>query len=394
MARLAAPETTVMYRGLDSFRLLAFVAVYLYHVGVMPSGYVGVVAFFVLSGFLLTPILVDMRRELSGRRFFINFYGRRSLRIFPLYYFYLALVAAAAGFAMLIGRVPPVLQHATGQLVYALTYSYDFFHASSGYSHSPLLTHFWSLAVEEQFYLVWPLVVFCSPYSQLRRVLLVLIIAGPVIRLVEAGLLTSALHHQLTQHVSLTVFVLPFSHIDAFAIGGYLALFGRTPSMRVVAGYSAVVVAVGMMTERLATGSTMALAFGYGSFMADSWKSVWAYSALNLLFGWILLMMRDRVFFPRVVENGALTYLGKISYGLYVYHFAVIWLMSQTARALFPGSPGIRRLLVIVGALGLTIAISMISYAIVEVPFLRLKDRFFAKRRVGAPIAGAAEASV
>ena len=123
----------------------------------------------------------------------------------------------------------------------------------------------------------------------------------------------------------------------------------------------------------------MALAFGYGSFMADSWKSVWAYSALNLLFGWILLMMRDRVFFPRVVENGALTYLGKISYGLYVYHFAVIWLTSRTARALFPGSPGIRRLLVIVGALGLTIAISMISYAIVEVPFLRSEGQVLRK---------------
>ena len=105
--------------------------------------------------------------------------------------------------------------------------------------------------------------------------LLVLIIAGPVIRLVEVGLMTTTLNRLLTQHVSLTVFVLPFSHIDAFAIGGYLALFGRTPSMRVVAGYSALVVAAGMITERLATGSTMALAFGYGPFMADSWKAVW-----------------------------------------------------------------------------------------------------------------------
>ena len=95
-----------------------------------------------------------------------------------------------------------------------------------------------------------------------------------------------------------------------------------------------------------------------------------AYSALNLLFGWILLLMRDRVFFPGF-ENGALIYLGKISYGLYVYHFVVIWLMSQTARALFPGSPGIRRLMVIVGSLGVTIAISLVSYAIIEAPLGR-----------------------
>ena len=382
-----------MYRGLDSFRLFAFLAVFLYHVGVLPIGYVGVLAFFVLSGFLLTPILVDMRRELSARRFFLNFYGRRSLRIFPLYYFYLALIAAAAAAALLVGRAPAAIPHAAGQLGYALTYSYDFFHASSAYTFSPLLTHFWSLAVEEQFYLLWPLVVFCTSSRQLRRLLLGLILAGPAIRLFEAGLISSPLGHFFNQRLDLTIYVLPFSHIDAFAIGGYFALFGRAPSMRVLAGYSALLVGAGMLTERLATAATVPLAFGYGPFMADSWKSVWAYSAMNVSFGWVLLMMRDRAFFPRVVEHQALTYLGKISYGLYVYHFAVIWLLSQVARALWPESPHLVRLIVIVGALGVTIAISMISYAILELPFLRLKDRYFAKSRSLAPIAATAVVS-
>ena len=67
--------------GLDAFRFFAFLAVFLFHVDLAPAGYLGVLAFFVLSGFLLTPILVEMRRTLPPARYFINFYGRRALRI-------------------------------------------------------------------------------------------------------------------------------------------------------------------------------------------------------------------------------------------------------------------------------------------------------------------------
>jgi peptidoglycan/LPS O-acetylase OafA/YrhL len=373
------------YRGLDSFRLFAFVVVFLFHVQVLPVGYVGVLAFFVLSGFLITPILVDMRRELSGARFFVNFYGRRSLRIFPLYYFYLALMVGAAIVALFISELPRAMHQLGGQLGYATTYTYDFFHASRAFTHSPLLTHFWSLAVEEQFYLLWPLVVFCSSFKQLRRVLLVLIVAGPFIRLVEAGLISTSFGRILGQRSDLTVYVLPFSHIDAFAIGGYLALFSRTPSTRVVGAYSAVLLVVGMLSERIATGSSPTLGFGYGPFMADSWKFVWAYSALNLLFGWILLMIRDGVFFRPVVEHSALTYLGRISYGLYVYHFAVIWGMSQAVALAFPESPHLGRLVLIVGAFAITVAVSMVSFVVIEAPMLRLKDRYFP--RTSKPVA-------
>lgn len=383
------------YRGLDSFRFFAFLSVYLYHVGVMPAGYVGVLAFFVLSGFLLTPILVDMRREFPARRYFINFYGRRSLRIFPLAYFYLALVAGAAASAHFFRSLPRPLEEAAGLLGYAATYTYDFFHASSTYVHSPLLTHFWSLAVEEQFYLVWPLVVFGASLTQLRRLLLALIVAGPLIRLVEAGLFTTSFGRFLYHRSDLTIYVLPFSHIDAFAIGGYLALFARTPSRRVVAGYAAFLLIIGVVTERVATGSISLGGFGYRPFMADSWKYAWAYSALYLLFGWILLMIRDRVFFQKVMEHRTLTYLGRISYGLYVYHFAILWAVSQVVRPLLPGSLHVAGLARMFCAFGITVVVSMVSYALIEAPMLRLKDKHFPKTRgrtiVADPSAVAAE---
>ena len=381
------------YQGLDSFRFFAFLFVFLYHVGVMPAGYVGVLAFFVLSGFLLTPILVDMRGDLPARRYFINFYGRRSLRIFPLAYFYLALVAGAAAAAHFIASLPRPIEQAGGQLGYAATYTYDFFHASSSYVHSPLLTHFWSLAVEEQFYLVWPLVVFCASATQLRRLLLALIVAGPLIRLIEAGLFTTSLGPFLYHRSDLTIYVLPFSHVDAFAMGGYLALFGRTPSSTVVAGYATMLLIIGTVTERLATGSILSGGLGYRPFMADSWKYAWAYSALYLLFGWILLMIRDRVFFRKVMEHRALTYLGRISYGLYVYHFFILWAMRQVVRVVLPDSPDLAGLARMVCAFGLTVAVSMASYALIEAPMLRLKDKHFPKtRRTTVASAAAAEA--
>jgi peptidoglycan/LPS O-acetylase OafA/YrhL len=317
----------VKYRGLDSFRLFAFLIVFLFHVNLLPIGYLGVQAFFVLSGFLITPILIDMRGRLPRGRYFLHFYGRRSLRIFPLYYSYLAAVGACAALALSLGYQSVSLERFVAQFPFALTYTYDFFHASWAFSHSFLLTHFWSLAVEEQFYLVWPLLIFFVANQQLKRVLLAILIAGPALRLAAAAMATSPVGELFYDQLDLVIYVLPTSHIDAFAMGGYLALYGRTPSRAFVGVYAALIVLVGISTERLATGSN-GMALGYAPFMADGWKYIWGYTCFNLLFGCILLLIRDRALAPRLVEHPALNYLGKISYGLYVYHFGVIWVLS------------------------------------------------------------------
>jgi peptidoglycan/LPS O-acetylase OafA/YrhL len=368
----------VTYRGLDSFRFFAFLAVFLCHVGLFPPGYLGVQAFFVLSGFLLTPILVDMRHRLPPGRYFLYFYGRRSLRIVPLYYTYLAVVSAVAALVLATDPHPrpEALERFTQQVVYGLTYTYDFFHASRAYTHTPLLTHFWSLAVEEQFYLVWPFMLFFVAGARLERILLALLIAGPAVRLVEAAVVTGPIGGLFHDRLDLVIYVLPFSHIDAFAMGGYLALYGRTPSRSVVAGFVTLLVLVGVVTERLNTGSN-SMTLGYGPFMADSWKYVWGYTCFNLLFGWILLMIRDRTLVPALTEHPALLYLGRISYGLYVFHFAVIWLMSSMDPSGFYTWPSVWRAVYAGPTLAVTILISMASYAWLEAPCLRLKDRYF-----------------
>ncbi|MBI5814878.1 MAG: acyltransferase [Nitrospinae bacterium] len=156
---------------MDSFRFFAFLAVFLFHAGYLECGYLGVQAFFVLSGFLLTPILLDMKASLDRGQYFRNFYGRRVLRIFPLYY--ACLVAAAlvllSAWQLPALRQTPGVASSLAELPYLFTYTSDFYQAAhSGLRHtSPLFTHFWSLAVEEQFYLVWPFFLWLVPARRL-----------------------------------------------------------------------------------------------------------------------------------------------------------------------------------------------------------------------------------
>src|SRR5690349_23272487 len=81
-----------MIPGLDGLRAVAFLIVFFFHTRNLPFGWMGVQLFFVLSGFLITDILLRMKESLPRREFFVKFYGRRFLRIFPLYYFYLILI--------------------------------------------------------------------------------------------------------------------------------------------------------------------------------------------------------------------------------------------------------------------------------------------------------------
>jgi peptidoglycan/LPS O-acetylase OafA/YrhL len=381
-----------MSKGLTSFRALAFFAVYLFHINIYGSGhlgfqggYLGVDAFFVLSGFLLTPILLDMKSSLSRRDFFIHFYGRRALRIFPLYYSYLAVVAVV--FFLVISQ----LRHAEtipadsaklidylgrfiNQLPWTMTYTYDFFHASSYYQHTHFATHFWSLAVEEQFYLVWPMAILLIPAAYMKRFLILVIAAGPLIRMLMPVVIGTNMLPILKQN-DLVIYVLPFSHLDAFAIGGYLALYGKSRSGYWVWLTIVLVFMLGVITSWLATKQIHWGELGYAPFMKDAYKYVWGYSVINFMFAYILVNIRNKSFLPVLFENPVLVYFGKISYGLYVFHFPVLWVVYVFMH----NSPELVRALTVLGA---TIMISTVSYELMERRFINAKDTYFARTSV------------
>ena len=373
---MAGTNTKKNLVGLDSYRFFAFLAVFFFHTGLLHCGYLGVQAFFVLSGFLLTPILLDMKDHLSNRNYFLNFYGRRVLRIFPLYYFFLALsgsivylLLANGGFGadVTLGR----MKH---EYLYALTYTFDFLRAGKGPASSPY-GHLWSLAVEEQFYLVWPLILVLTPKNRRRHVLLGIAALAVVFRIVEYCAVQYNIIPALNPNYDQVIYELPFSHLDAFAFGGFLALFevrrARLQFVLLLVG----IPIVGMVTQYLALGYIDWKSLGYNG-MADSFKFVWGYSAINYFFALFLWQIVHHDLLHVLFHNRAFAYLGKISYGLYVYHLPILWIGMHNESRL-----GLPHWLMYLLCLVATVLVSMASYHLFEQRFLRLKDALFPKKK-------------
>ena len=370
-----------MIKALDSFRFYAFLAVFLFHVKLFDGGYLGVQAFFVLSGFLLTPILVETKSSLSFGRYMANFYGRRMLRIFPLYYLYMLIAGVGVSLAFLWGfGQEPALALFRKQWGYAATYLYDFFYASAAFRETPLLSHFWSLAVEEQFYLVWPLFIWLVPRKKLGRALATIVVLNPLVRFAVYG---TYLHWNLS-HVlgdpSRAIYGLPFSHFDAFAIGGLVALSREGIWTRAVWPLAALAGAAGYTTQFFLADQVVWNSAGYPPFMSGEWKMVWGYSLLNLAFACVLKAVKTRSFLPLLFAPAPIQYLGKISYGLYVYHYPVVWLFQRWGAGQI--HPQLLNGLMLAG----TIGISALSYELYEKKFIALKDRWFRKDAAPAPL--------
>ena len=360
-----------MNKSLNTFRTFAFIAVFLFHAdgNLFSFGYLGVLAFFVLSGYLITPILISTKEKASSFSVFLkNFYGRRALRIFPLYYLYLILLA---GLVLAKGYKPDsYFSPIVNDLPYTLTYTYNFHHLSNSFQHCKFISHVWSLAVEEQFYLLWPIAVYFLNNKSIKAFLLSAVIAGPFIRLVSFYLFTNCQNHFTEPDTA--VYVSTFSHIDAFLTGGYAALYGQKLVLKNSQLYLllATILTVGITTNVLNINHTYLTSLGYQHFMPDSYKFVWGYTTWSIFFALVLVRLHNRNFLSTLFENPGLSYLGKISYGLYIYHYPILHLIKSYCP--FPGA-----VIQTAASFALTVLISGLSFKFYESRFLRLKDRFF-----------------
>jgi peptidoglycan/LPS O-acetylase OafA/YrhL len=370
-----------MIPGIDGLRAIAVLALLAFHVNGydLGFGWQGVQFFFVLSGFLITSILLRMKEAQPARQYFNKFYGRRFLRIFPLYYFYLFVLTILLWQSNLIPfeSLKNELQNfIRPQLPYAYFYVYDFFFASSAYHVAIFLTHFWSLAVEEQFYIVWPLLLFFTPKEKIKNLFLLTIVLGPVFRLIAYFVYSNHLFPFLADNTYLSIYALPFSHVDAFAMGAYISQLQLPNPRKQLAILLWVVPLLGYITQYLSTGIIDLGTLGYEFKMFTAYKFVWGYSILNYLFALVIQNVHQSKLFIRVFDHFTLRYLGKISYGIYVYHVAVLWFIVPLLK-MDNFQPLWRSIITYLVALGLTTVIASASFYLLEKPISDLKDKLF-----------------
>jgi peptidoglycan/LPS O-acetylase OafA/YrhL len=365
---------TSYIRSLDGLRALAVTLVMLFHFQLLDSGWMGVQIFFVLSGFLITRILLNERAQELG--FYLKrFYWRRSLRIFPLYFTYLLLITGVFMFV----QMP---ESALGKLPYLYTYTFNFTRLSPEWTHSPLFTHFWSLSVEEQFYLAWPLLIFLVPLRALKWTLLGIIASGPVIRyLLGRWLIGSELDDQTAGEA---IYWFTLSHFDAFAMGGAIALF-RLPERisypgRWFAGIGVLTLLAGLINWWLLYRQGQAAplhSFGFSVGDIRNYQHIWGYSLLNACFSFFIIALITTNRFSasplaRLFQHPFMVSVGRVSYGMYVFHWAV---MAVYAKILSPYT-GMGWF-----AFGLYFflvwGISWLSFTQYESRFLYFKNRFF-----------------
>jgi peptidoglycan/LPS O-acetylase OafA/YrhL len=278
------------------------------------QGWLGVDLFFVLSGFLITGILWDARPK---NNYFKRFYGRRILRIWPAYLLmlvlaYAVLPAARHLFGGLAAMVP---KEALGVWVYLLMIQ-NFLEA--GLVLSPFLGVTWSLAIEEQFYLVWPLVIRFASRKILAICLVTAFLLSPVLRLV-------AMHYGLPQ---VDIHRIPFTHADGLLSGAMIAIWLRSDRPQrgtlLAMGASLFLVGIALFIPM----RPVSVSFQYCSPLV---YTVVALASSGLLL--LALVSEDlgstlhKFFFM----NRPLAFLGFISYSLYLYHFFIMRVMAREA---------------------------------------------------------------
>jgi peptidoglycan/LPS O-acetylase OafA/YrhL len=306
------------------------------------NGWMGVDLFFVLSGFLITGILLDTKQSAG---YFKNFYARRCLRIWPLYY---SLI-----FFMFV--IVPFLSPSQGHFIFEKSspwWAYPLFLQNfllpiSTLAAGPLGVT-WSLAIEEQFYLVWPLVVRYFSNVQIRRVAIAEICLSPVLRFYLS------LHH-------VDLYTNVFCRLDGLMAGALLALMVRSDSFR--------------PSKFIKQAWISLFIAGSLAFVTEALQARWIVFSLiavaSAAFVYLSLFSAQK-WFRMLMMNRFLVYTGTISYGLYLLH-KIPFGMGQTLH--LDRHPFLELLIILV----VGYATAVLSWNLLEKPFLRLKRLFESK---------------
>lgn len=354
--QLVTPNTIKYLKELDGVRAIAALMVMFFHFfqhlethnDVLSAlrklaffGQTGVSLFFVLSGFLITRILISSK---NSKKYFLNFYARRSLRIFPLYYFYLSLVFIII--PLLEGTDIPAFKQQIYHWIYlqdfAITFHWDY--------KGPL--HFWSLAVEEHFYLFFPLLVYYLKNSQLISALITIVLTSVFLRFILSS-------------NGYEVFFFTFTRMDELVFGAFIAVLeikGMLTNEKLkhyVLGF--ILTSIPTVIIWLSLSGKVIVIIQVVKYLFISLNYFFIIAAL--------VSMKDTAVLKKFFNKIFFVYTGKISYGLYVYHgicFNYInkWKLTDNLALRFLLS------------FAFAYVIASLSYYLIEIQFLKLKKLF------------------
>ncbi|MBI5858469.1 MAG: acyltransferase [Sphingobacteriales bacterium] len=361
---LANPQTGRQYfPALDGLRGLAILLVVIYHnFGFIEKyfffGWLGVDLFFVLSGFLITNILL---KELGSKNYLKNFYVRRILRIFPLYYLCLIL------FLILLPQLNTSLdlKYYTDNQGWIWAYLQNWLYIFKPPADTSTLNHLWSLAVEEQFYLLWPLVILLLKRPKYLFVFISLLL------MTVLGLRLWIWMHHLSDFSYYNLYT--FTRIDGICIGSMVALLQRIHPGFLKKYTSAIVLFFAALNFAF---------FFVNRFYQFSFPylALAGYTTFAMIFGLLVneAVARETKLINLIFNIPLLKFFGRISYGFYMFHWPVYLLLSPVLFSWIQqfSSGWITHFSVsVIGTLA-AVLLSWLSFNYYEKHFLKLKNRF------------------
>ncbi|HEX7903226.1 MAG TPA: acyltransferase [Chitinophagaceae bacterium] len=338
------------YKGLDSFRGIGILWIICCHYfpgsNFFRFGWISLEVFFVLSGFLITKVLLN---SLNSPNFFRNFYIRRALKIFPLYYLFISL----SFIVIFLFTKEKSSLYLKENFEYYYVYLHNFLFVFNGLEPENYLNHLWSLAMEEQFYFLWPIIVFyIRDVSKLRKILIAIVILVIIFRFIVwwnwGG--RFEVYHCNT-----------FTRIDTIAFG---CILGCGFSYKELNKYLRIFII-------LICASVFPLAvIIYGNyFFTNPVFCTVGYTAISVLTVFLIeyfISGEKNLLFLK--NNWMLNYLGQISYGMYLFHIPVYFFISSRTMIQSPFNE--------ILSLLTSFVIAAASYYFYETPFLKLKGKF------------------
>ncbi len=399
-------------KSLDGMRGLFCIVVIIAHwklaFPILPIGWEAMQVFFVMSGFLITRILVHEKQRLNELKPYLkNFYLKRVFRIFPLYFGYLILMSIVRFSFRGVGFIQAQTAELEHSGVWLYTYLYNFktwfnFQAGTPFEDTAFFAHLWSLSLEEQFYLVFPFIIYFLNGKVLKTVIAAMVII-PVFLKIGGYPYLMSVNPDETWSILLIYRNIIFQ-FDSLAIGAAAAIFSfnwiRNPKtwfyILFVGFLSIYAFHYPMIRDAFTDLSVVPYdifitngklnMLGYIHFLGHPemlhYGHQYAY-VIPIVNVWCFLMVlsakKGNVVMKPLLENSFIVYLGKISYGLYVYHFALLVVLIKVLNSVLPMHPGqlphVLHFIIFIVFFAILILISDISFKYFESYFLKMKRK-------------------